>query len=651
MCGIAGYWDSEAASHAERLERLAHRMTDAMAHRGPDDHAVWVDAAAGIALGHRRLSVIAPGPGGRQPMTSSCGRLVLVYNGEVYNFRQLRRRLQDDGVMFRGETDTEVVLEAVARWGLGRAIESFVGMFAFAVWDRGERELHLVRDRLGIKPLTFGWTRSGRFVFASEAKAICALDEFDRRMNRGLLPLFFELGYMPAPNSAWTGLQVVSPATVVTLTTDDVSRRTPRVTQYWSVDRVVRQNRTTGVSIGESVERLEAQMLDSVRLRLESDVPLGAFLSGGVDSATVVALLGEVAPGRVRTFTVGFEEAAYDESRHAAAIATHLGTDHTEVVLSERQALETVPQIPAIWDEPFADSSQIPTLLVSKIARDNVTVALSGDGGDELFGGYTRYRVIAEHWRRARHLPSAVRRLAAWLASTTADRCPDGVLALSAAVFHRPSRQIRDGLRWRSRLLRENDLSSFYRAHASYAVNPELDGLEAGWRVRRDLPSARVPLDRHAIEAMMAHDLGRYLPDDILTKVDRASMAVSLEARVPLLDHRVVELAWRLPLEHNLSDGLDKLVLRRLLARRVPEELFTRPKQGFAIPVEEWVRNGLRDWAEDLLSHHALESSGILDPTRIREAWREHLAKRRDHRNLLWPVLMFQAWHRYWRAV
>jgi asparagine synthase (glutamine-hydrolysing) len=627
-------------------------MADAIRHRGPDDEGVWVDESVGLVLGHRRLSILDLSREGHQPMVSSDDRWVIVYNGEIYNFHELRHELETEDARFRGTSDTEVALEAVAHWGVERAVRRFVGMFAFGAWDRRERELWLVRDRLGIKPLYYG--RAGQaFVFASELKAICALDEFERVLDPDVLPQYLRYGYVPSPHCVFRGLRCLAPGTMLRVAARAAAQDVEPI-RYWSLVDVAESDGDRSSATSEEVDdRVETVLREAVRLRMVADVPLGAFLSGGIDSSLVVALMQQESGRPVRTFTIGFHERGYDEAPHAARIAAHLGTDHTEVYLDDHEAMAIVPDLPEIWDEPFADSSQIPTWLVSRVARQGVTVALSGDGGDELFGGYTRYFVVDRDWRWASRFGGLRRPLASVLRGVAAPAAHPLRAAMRPLlrVMGKPTTAIASRLEWRAGLLDELDFARFYHRHAACVLNPGPADILADGMVGDGLAiPLRPPGDRTPIERMMLMDTCRYLPDDILTKVDRASMAVSLEARVPVLDHRVVEAAWQLPYDRRVGPDPGKALLRRLLARHVPPQLFDRPKMGFGIPFGEWLRDGLRDWAEALLAPAELTASGWFDVGFVTARWREHLAGAADHRNLLWAVLMLQAWRLRWRV-
>lgn len=604
---------------------------------------------AGLALAHRRLAVIDLSPAGHQPMLSGQGGWAVVFNGEIYNFHQLRELLEPRGHHFRGGSDTEVLLAALEEWGLPGALEGLVGMFAFAAWDRRQRRLWLVRDRLGKKPLY--WMEQGGVVaFASELKGLFPLPQLSRRWRREALPHFLRFGYLSPPAAALEGVYALPAGGWANW--GEVGEVTAG--RYWDIGRVIaraRQEPFRG-SLAEAAEAFEAVLAEAVRLRLVADVPLGAFLSGGLDSTLITALMQRQVGRPVRTFTVGFAEVSYDESRHAQGVARHLGTDHTSITLTEAEALEVVPRLPEMYDEPFADSSQIPTFLVAREARRHVTVALTGDGGDELLGGYERYRVIAASQERFARLPVSLRRLGgqAALIASHADH-PWWLFALAPllAVRGRRLASLRERFRRRALLLGALDPATFYDLHGAACLNPEpevwlLAGAAAPRRWREVCPLPLPP-----VETMMALDFAQYLPDDILVKVDRASMAVALETRCPLLDHRVVEFAWRLPADYKWDGQRGKVVLRRLLARYVPEALWERPKMGFGMPVGEWLGGALRDWAEELLAPGWLAEAGVWRVAALRRAWREHLEGRHDHRNLLWPVLMFEAWRRHWR--
>jgi len=640
MCGIAGLFHPGGIDDADTGPTLA-AMTGALRHRGPDDAGAWLDPTAGIALGHRRLSILDLSPLGHQPMHSADGRYVITFNGEIYNFRALRHELAGCGHTFRGHSDTEVLLAAFTQWAVRPAVERCNGMFAFALWDRAERTLHLARDRAGEKPLYYGWL-GGTFLFGSELKALRAHPAFQAEVDRDALALFLRHGYIPAPYTIYRGVFKLPPATVLTLEASDGYQGRP--VEYWSARHAVAHGLAN--PLAEPAERLvedfDALLRDAVKLRMEADVPLGAFLSGGIDSSTVVALMQAQSARPVKTFTVGFEEARYNEAHHAAAVARHLGTEHTELYVTPRDALATIPQLPALYDEPFADSSQIPTYLVAALTRRYVTVSLSGDAGDELLGGYRRYFRGPALWGPVARTPAAVRRA---LARACSVRHTALAQALNPLVrrwtgkrsFTERCRQAEEILSLRSAAELHRYLMSFWKRPGAVVVGADEPPVPAAL----DLPEG---VDGDMRDLWMYLDLVTYLPDDILVKVDRASMGVSLESRIPLLDHRVIEFAWRLPLSCKIRDGQGKWILRRVLDRYVPRSLVERRKQGFAVPIAAWLRGPLRGWAEELLEPRRLRAEGFFDPGPIRQKWTAHLAGGTSWDYDLWTVLMFQAW-------
>lgn len=642
MCGIAGLIDTSRIGDGAGLRRAAAAMGDTLVHRGPDSGGVHVDADAGLALAHRRLAIVDLSPAGAQPMQSHCGRYVIVFNGEVYNSEDLRRELP--GMTWRGHSDTETMLEACARWGAVAAAQRFIGMFAFALWDRSQRTLSLVRDRLGIKPL-YWMHASGKFAFASELKALHALPGFAPQIDRAALSAFLRYGCVPAPATIYAGVAQLEPGKVLELR----ERGEPAQHAFWSLQDVVANARRSASprSDAEATDALELLLRDCVKRRMIADVPLGAFLSGGIDSSLVTALMQVQSSARIKTFSIGFAEKSYDEAPHAKAVAHHLGTDHTELYVDEADALAVVPRLPDMFDEPFGDASQIPTYLVSQLARRHVTVALSGDGGDELFAGYSRY-ALAGRLRSILAAPFAVRRMLAGSIRSV----PPAMLDRAASVLpvsRRPN-MFGDRAHKFADLLMLPDIDAVYRRLVSYWDEPL-----ALTHAVREAPPRHAGADGAAltdpVERMQYADILTYLPDDILTKVDRASMAVALEARVPLLDHRVVEFAWSLPMRQKLAGGTTtKWLMREVLARHVPRPLFERPKAGFALPIEHWLRGKLKDWAEDLLDERRMRAVGLIDPEPVQKAWREHQSGTRNRQYRLWAVLMFEAWRRRWAA-
>ncbi len=631
------------------LTEQVRRMTDCLVRRGPDDSGFWVDAPAGIALGFRRLSVIDLSPAGSQPMVSHSGRYVIVFNGEVYNFVELRRELEPKGQAFRGHSDTEVMLAAIEDWGLAAAVKRFTGMFAFALWDRAERELHLVRDRLGIKPLYYGW--AGKvFLFGSELKAIRRHPKFLPQINRDALALQMRYNYVPHPYSIYQNIAKLPPGCMLTVS---ASRGEAAAEPYWSAAQIAVSGACDPFPGSEEAarEQLDALLRDSVRLRMIADVPLGAFLSGGIDSSTVVALMQAQSGRPVKTFTVGFEDAHHDEAHHAKAVAARLGTDHTELRVTPQEALNVIPKLPVLFDEPFSDSSQIPTYLISALARQSVTVGLSGDGGDELFGGYPRYFTADQVWKRERWLPPAARRMLSRIIGRADLEMTNRWLGWSRRWFDRYGRpgEVGEKMSKLAETLAARDFRELYKGFISHWKHPEciVTGAEEPPTGFADTPWAHeAPLDRFG--QMMLWDIINYLPDDILTKVDRASMGVSLEVRLPILDHRIVEFAARLPMELKIREGRGKWLLRQLLFDYVPKELIERPKMGFSAPIGAWLRGALRDWAEELLSEDRLRREGYFRPEPIRKLWAQHLAAQRNAEDSLWDVLMFQAWREQW---
>jgi asparagine synthase (glutamine-hydrolysing) len=645
MCGLAGFIDRTRRADAGTLRAQVTHMADRLRHRGPDDAASWVDAAAGVALGFRRLAIIDLSPAGRQPMVSADGRLVVAFNGEIYNFQEIRAELEALGRTFRGHSDTEAMLEGFAEWGVERTVERLIGMFAIALWDRRERTMTLVRDRLGIKPLYWA-SFGGLFVFGSELKALTAHPGWTPEVDRDALAAYLRYNYVPAPYSIYRGVHKLEPGRLLVLRPG----AEPEIRTYWDMRAVARAGRANRLDIDErdAIDRLDALLGDAVARRMVADVPLGAFLSGGIDSSTVAALMQAHSARPVRTYTIGFHERDHDESRYAKEVARHLGTAHTELHAEPQHALDVIPALPEMFDEPFGDSSQIPTYLVAKLTRAHVTVALSGDGGDEVFGGYNRYFRAEALRRLTAWAPPPVRRAAAALIARPAPATWDRLLAALPQRLRLP--QAGDKMAKLAGILAGGDLDAMYRLLVTHWEAPER--LVPGAREPRgplwdDGLAAELP---DYVERMQFLDTVTYLPDDILTKVDRASMAVALEARVPCLDHRVVEFAWRLPPHLKIRDGQGKWLMRRLLDRYVPRRLIERPKQGFAVPVGHWLRDPLRDWAEDLLGERALAEDGLIDPAPIRHRWAEHLSGRRNWQYQLWGVLMLQAWRRTARA-
>jgi asparagine synthase (glutamine-hydrolysing) len=701
MCGITGLLLPRQAVRED--ERLLGEMTGRLSHRGPDGSGFWKDLPAGVVLGHRRLSIIDLSEAGAQPMESPSGRWIIAFNGEVYNFGELRMELERAGVRFRGHSDTEVMLAAIEQWGLEPAIRRFVGMFAFALWDRQERRLFLVRDRLGVKPLFYCFLRGGGIAFASELKALEVHPGCNRRIRRDVLPSYLRYSYIPDPLTIRQDVFRLMPGSIVSIDSSE-----PRLETGWSSDgggglsgplegRVYWDPREVALrgiaspaaaSDDAALEGLEEVLGKAVADRLVADVPLGAFLSGGVDSSAVVALMREHASGTVKSFSIGFSEAQFNEAHHAREVARHLETDHTELIVTPAEAMEVIPGLAGMYDEPYADYSNIPTFLVSRLARQSVTVSLSGDGGDELFGGYNRHILLPRLWKQLSRYPLPLRRFAAALLLVPSPGVWDalgGVLGARGSGrtgsagrtggsggkgagrsrTGKGARGLPGDLGYKLHKLAEalpaGTAAQLYHALVSQWKDPMAllaapagvpSGKGGDVSAAAGFPGALPGMAEDPAweqfpslsEASMFLDQTRYLPDDILTKMDRASMAVSLEARVPILDHRVVEYAWSLPLEVKIRDGVGKMPLRNLLYKRVPRELIERPKQGFTVPVGLWLRGPLKEWAEDLLEPSRLAREGFFSASMVERIWKEHQSGRRNHDSRLWPLLMFQAW-------
>ena len=644
MCGIAGMVDWRAATSADALRSIADAMIETVRHRGPDAGDVWVEAEGGVALGQRRLAIIDLSPGGAQPMHSADRRFVITFNGEIYNYRDIRRELQAAGHSMRSDSDTEVLLEACALWGVEAAIERAIGMFAFALWDRKTRSLTLARDRLGIKPLYYAASPE-RILFASQLKAFRPAPHWKPTIDEDAVVGYLRHAYIAQPRTIYREAEKLAPGHILTLRAGS----TPSPKCFWDLRdiAVAGQRRNDPVpDPREAADRLDALLRDSVKLRMIADVPLGAFLSGGIDSSTVVALMQAQSTRAVKTFSIGFHESGYDEAQCAKQVAAHLGTDHTEFYVEPRHALDVIPHLADWFDEPFADPSQIPTYLVSELTRKHVTVALSGDGGDELFAGYNRY-VWAERLARAVNLvPRPLRGASAAALRALAPQTWNRLFGFVPAAW-RPALP-GDKLHKITTLLDNPQPDAIYRRLVSQWERPE-EVAAAGREPRGPMWDPTIARDFHdLVPRMQFLDMITYLPDDILTKVDRATMAVGLEGRVPLLDHRVVAYSWSLPLEFKLRGGRSKWLLRQVLDRYVPRSLIDRPKMGFGVPIDAWLRGPLREWAESLLAPARLASDGFVRVEPVRRAWREHLEGSRNWQYPLWTVLMLQAWRARW---
>ncbi|MFD1020664.1 asparagine synthase (glutamine-hydrolyzing) [Thalassobacillus hwangdonensis] len=641
MCGITGFIDKKGEYRSGELEAVAKRMTDSIQHRGPDAEGHWFDEEAGVVLGHRRLSILDLSSEGSQPMVSSSGRFVISFNGEIYNYQELKEQLTGTGSTFRGHSDTEVMLAAIEQYGIESSLQQMVGMFAFALWDREERRLVLARDRVGEKPLYYGWI-DDFFWFGSELKALKAAP-FSRELtiDRRAIRLLLTYNCIPAPFSIYEQVNKLLPGHYLVL---DRNQEDYKIHTYWDIDDVYERAAADrlDVSDNEAIELLEATLTRTVEGQMLSDVPLGAFLSGGIDSSTVVALMQKISSNPVKTYTIGYHNQAYNEADHARAVAAHLGTDHTELFLTEHETREIIPKLSRIYDEPFSDSSQIPTYLVSKLARTGVTVSLSGDGGDEVFGGYNRH-VWAEriYERYLRPIPPSVRKAI----SKGIQLIPPAKWDITNAILPKSYKQRFLGYKLHkfAKVFQAHDKETLYRMLITHWE-------EASSVVLMDEQVETFPILKGSFssgnltETIMKLDLMNYLPDDILVKVDRASMHVGLESRTPFLDHRLIELAWRFPRSMKIRNGESKWLLRQVLYQYVPQELIERPKMGFGVPIGEWLRGPLKEWAYELLDEQKLNDEGYLDAVPILKKWEEHLSGKTEAQHELWDVLMFQMW-------
>ena len=662
MCGLTGFWQPTNFS-ASAARAVAVKMADRIAHRGPDDAGVWVDESAGIVMAHRRLSILDLSPAGHQPMVSSSGRYVIAFNGEIYNHLELRSELEQippspplskGGVIrWRGHSDTETLLAGFEAWDIEATLKRTVGMFAIALWDREEKTLTLARDRIGEKPLYYGYQKD-TFIFGSELKALRAHPDFMGEIDRDALCLYLRHCYIPAPFSIYKGIYKLMPGTYIQIpigrSPDELHSVTPKA--YWSLAEVAEKgiaHQFTG-SDADAIAVLDEQLRQVIGLQMIADVPLGAFLSGGVDSSTVVALMQAQSSRPIKTFSIGFDEAGYNEAENAKVVAQHLGTDHTEHYVSSAEAMQVIPRLGSMYDEPFADSSQIPTFLVSQMARKHVAVSLSGDAGDELFCGYNRY-ALTDIWRKISRVPFGVRRATGRLIKSVAPSTWEGIFQRAGKFIALPSNMGEKIEKLSSRLVSVDSVQSLYYSLVSEIANPDQVVIGARepdtWLTKTGLktqfPDAKLQ--------MMFMDCMTYLPDDILVKVDRAAMFNSLETRVPFLDNRIIELAWSLPLSMKIRNGQTKWILRQVLYKYVPEELIERPKMGFGIPIGDWMRGPLREWVEVLLDESRLQQEGFFDVQFIRLRWHEHLSGKRNWQYFLWAVLMFQVWLEsvYWQ--
>lgn len=649
MCGLTGFIVPNNHYNADELGRTIKKMTDRLHHRGPDDSGIWNDVKNGIALGHRRLSIVDLSAHGHQPMSSACGRYVIAFNGEIYNYKNLKQELDslNNKYNWRGHSDTEVLLAAISLWGLEKSVKELNGMFAFALWDKKTQVLSLARDRIGEKPLYYGWQKN-TFLFGSELKALKAFPDWQAEIDRNALALYMRHNYIPAPYSIYQNIYKLTAGSILSLPLANIHKKNEAFTikPYWSAKDVVEENINTPFlgSDKQAIIELDFLLTDAVKLRMEADVPLGTFLSGGFDSSLVTALMQKQSKSPIKTFSIGFHEAAYNEAQHAKKIANHLGTEHTELYVSPQQAVDVIPDLPFLYDEPFADSSQIPTFLVAQLAKQHVTVSLSGDGGDELFCGYSRYFLAKDLWKKINIFPLKIR----YFISTCIQSVPiqywNYLFKTFSFLFKKFPINSTDKLLKLTEILVAQDPEELYKGFVSHWKQPSLvvkNGIE--------YPSALTNKQNWIettdfTERMMHLDLISYLPDDILTKVDRATMGVGLESRIPLLDHRIVEFAWQLPHSMKNRNGQSKWLLRQVLYQYLPKEMMERPKMGFGVPINEWLKTSLRDWAEDLLDEKKLEEQGFFYPQPILEKWQEHLSGKRNWSYHLWDVLMFQAW-------
>jgi asparagine synthase (glutamine-hydrolysing) len=644
MCGVAGWIDLKGRSDRHGLESVAGRMADVLSHRGPDDRGVWADPETGIALGHRRLSILDLSPAGQQPMLSSSGRFVISYNGEIYNCEEIRQELQKVNPRhgFRGHSDTEIMLAAFEQWGIEPSLQRMNGMFAFALWDRSERTLFLVRDRFGEKPLYYG-TVSGAFLFASELKAFLEHPAFAAEIDRLALARYLQFSCIPAPYSIYRGIYKLFPGTILRWRNGEI-----RTNRFWSFLACVERARSRPFEGSEkdAIAELERLLRDAVCIRMNADVPLGAFLSGGIDSSLIVALMQAQSKSSVKTFTIGFQDPAYDEAPDARAVARHLGTQHTELYVTAAEAIRLVSCLPKLYDEPFADSSQLPTLLISRLARQHVTVTLSGDGGDEVFGGYNRYSFGTRLWRWLKRTPKVLLRWSAAAITAVEPQHWESAFGLVRPILPARFRQRNPGYKLHklTDLLSSADRDDMYARMSSHWLPSEraLRGAVSEFP-RRLSEQERDALPSFGLQAMYL-DTITFLPNDILVKVDRATMAFGLESRSPFLDHRIVEFAWRLPLQMKVRPYCGKWILRQVLRPYVPAELTERPKMGFGVPLDLWLRTSLREWAGALLDPKRIDQEGFFDSAIIRKKWDAHQEGRGNWQYHLWDILMFQSW-------
>ncbi|MEE9352430.1 MAG: asparagine synthase (glutamine-hydrolyzing) [Thiotrichaceae bacterium] len=657
MCGFCGFVTSDfvSSSFSGAAETIV-AMTDKIQYRGPDDSGKWLDENARLALGHRRLSIQDISAAGHQPMHSASDRYVIVFNGEVYNFQEIRKEIdkKKPDIAWRGHSDTEVMLEAFEIWGVADTLTRMTGMFAFALYDRQDKQLYLARDRMGEKPLYYGW-QGGSFLFGSELKSFRAHPEWKGDINRDVISPYLRHNNIPETTSIYKGIHKLMPGTFLQIKLDGRENKpgeVPAPQTYWSVAEAAEKGATTDAFTGtpdEAVEELDRLLRHSISNQMISDVPLGAFLSGGIDSSTVVALMQDISEGNTKTFSIGFSEAEFNEANHAKAVAEHLGTDHTEMYVTPQQAMDVIPSLPSLFDEPFADPSQIPTFLVAQMAKEHVTVSLSGDAGDELFCGYSRYNTAPNMWNKIAGIPAPLRSLFSKGLDKTPRKALDAIVgAVNPALKAMGKSSISEGqLKNLGILLQSNNENDVYRYVSSIWKNPDslvkgANSIDSFFLEKNQLTS---DFDSDPRRNFMYIDQHTYLPDDILVKVDRCAMAVSLEGRIPMLDHKIVEFAWSLPTAIKMREGKEKWPLRQVLYKHVPQEMIDRPKMGFGVPIDSWLREPLRDWAEDLLDETTLQQQGFFHTQQIRKKWQEHQSGKMDWSFYLWHVLMFQQWY------
>jgi len=641
MCGFAGFFEKGQSNIGDPLSIL-RKMGDTLAHRGPDDSGQWLDERCKVGMAHRRLSILDLSSAGHQPAKSISGRYIISFNGEIYNHLKIRQELEmtNNTINWKGHSDTETLLAGFDIWGVESTIKRTVGMFAFSVWDKKEETLTLGRDRVGEKPLYYGWNND-TFLFGSELKAFKQHPKFKAKINRNSIALLLRYSYIPAPHSIYQGIFKLEPGCLLTISQADLD---PKIQSYWSAMNAIKNGANSlfmGTSV-EAVDKLECLAINSVGRQMMSDVPLGAFLSGGIDSSAIVALMQAQSTRPIQTFTIGFYEGDYNEAAYAKAISKHLGTEHTELYVTHEDAMNVIPKLATIYCEPFADSSQIPTFLVSQLAKQQVTVSLSGDAGDELFCGYNRYQMTNSIWKKLDMIPMSMRLFLAKSITLFSTQNWDNTSRVIPKKYR--FNNIGDKIYKGASMLSSQTIGELYLGLVSHHKNPES-------LLKSCIEPSSLLIDNYSdlrglddVQRMMALDLVTYLPDDILVKVDRAAMGVSLETRVPFLDHNIIEFAWTLPLSMKIKDGESKWPLRQMLYRYVPKELIERPKMGFGVPIGSWIRGPLRDWAEDLLDESRLSKEGYFNSTLIRHMWEEHLSGRRNWQYILWNVLMFQAW-------